>query len=182
MFHLFKYTDGEMKEILESIEIVGDKREQKNQHIFDHFEKKGFASRQRSLDFGDYTVILPANKDLGILRDIWLENLIVIERKNSLMELSGNFTDGRDNFIDEIIRAERAGAMFLLMIENGSWSDILHHRYDTKYGVKSYINTLESLRFKHNVHVAFVDREDAGSFILSVFQSAVKILITKGKL
>ena len=74
------------------------------------------------LDYGDYSFKLPENTELGILRDLFFTDEIIVERKNSLEELSGNYSTERNR-----IKAEFAGAPSkkVLLIENGTYSKMV---------------------------------------------------------
>ena len=95
MVQFYKYTDKELDEILSTIEVLIDTREQENNHIVEYFKKQNIKYRQCTLKFGDYSFMIPANNELGIVRDLYFTDVITIERKGSLEELSGNFTKDR---------------------------------------------------------------------------------------
>jgi len=114
------------------------------------------------LKAGDYTFFLPANEELGILRDHHYEDQICIERKANIDELIGNFATDRNRIEDEFLRYK--GNMTLL-IEDGSYSDIRAGRYTSKYNAKSAIGTLHSFATKYSVPFVFINKEDSGCFI-----------------
>jgi hypothetical protein len=103
---------------------------------------------------------------------------VVIERKGSLEELSGNLTNGRERFKDELIRASKAE--FHLMIEGKSFSDIINHRYTTQFSEKAYMASLLSLQSEHGFNLAFIDRNDAGLYIYSFLYYHIRNKILKG--
>ena len=84
----FRYTDGELKTILSSAVVLTDTREQCNEHILTAFDTLKVAHRPMALSFGDYLVMLPANPGAGIIRDLYFEGDIMIERKANLDELA----------------------------------------------------------------------------------------------
>ena len=81
--------------------ILIDTREKVNDHILNYFNKKNIAYRQQALEFGDYSFMLPKVDGL-LCNELYFHKEIVIERKNSLEELSGNREkvgrDSRKNF------------------------------------------------------------------------------------
>lgn len=162
---LYRYTDTELKNILKSMVILCDTREQSNDHIVGYFEKKGVPYKSKALSFGDYSVMIPANNEMGIMRDLYFDKSIVIERKGSIEELSGNLTNGRERFKDELIRASKAE--FHLMVEGRSFSDIIAHNYTTQFSEKAYLASLLSLQCEHGFNLSFIDRKDAGLYIYS---------------
>src|SRR5690554_4485000 len=134
----YRYTKSELKELLKSIVILIDSREQKNNHITTYFDDKGISCKSKALDFGDYSFILPENQELGINRDIYFDRKIAIERKRSLNELSNNFTHDRARFEAELIRASNAKMILLIENENG-YRDIINGNYRTDYNPRSFI-------------------------------------------
>ena len=96
MINQYKYTDKQQEELLSSITIIVDTREKENKNIIDYFEKKKIRYNKKTLDYGDYSFFLPQNIELSIPRDLYFDKKIAIERKMSLEELSGNFSQHRD--------------------------------------------------------------------------------------
>lgn len=148
MIEKFRYRDGELKILLNSMVTIIDSREQINRHITDYLDKHKLKYISKKLSFGDYACMVPANMELGIYRDVYFDGCIAIERKNSLEELSGNLTRDRARFEAEMIRA--SNAKLILVVENASYEDIILHRYDTQYDPKSFITTLKHLKSDTN--------------------------------
>lgn len=96
MLNRRKYSDKELDKILskENIVILVDSREKANRHILDVFDKEGIQYRVTALESGDYTFELKAIPELDIPHTMDFRQDIMIERKNSLDEISGNFTRG----------------------------------------------------------------------------------------
>ncbi|SEP46838.1 ERCC4 domain-containing protein [Propionispora vibrioides] len=159
----YHYTESELKALLQSLTVLIDTREQENGHITSYFEKRNIAYKNRKLDFGDYSVMLPANDELGIWRDLYFDSAIVVERKNSLEELSSNLTNGRAQFESELIRS--AGAKVLLMIEGGSYADIIGHKYNTQYEPKAFLAALKTYEVRYGLGINFIPPALAGNFI-----------------
>ncbi|MSU01952.1 ERCC4 domain-containing protein [Tissierella pigra] len=113
MIRQYRYTEKELNELLKSITIVVDTRENANDHIIKYFDDKKIPHVSRKLDYGDYSCFLPANPELGIMRDTYFD--CVIERKAHLEEVSGNFTTDRTRIENEFIRAK--DSRFIMMIE-----------------------------------------------------------------
>jgi ERCC4-type nuclease len=163
MIAQYHYTDTELKELLSSLVVLIDTREQQNSHILAYFDKQRISYINRKLEFGDYSFMLPANQAMGIMRDVYFTGSIAIERKASLEELSGNLTQDRQRFEAELIRG--AGAKLLLMIEGGSYSDIIGHKYRTQYEPKAFIAALKTFEVRYNLSINYVAAAYAGNFI-----------------
>ena len=88
-----KYTDAEIKTLLKNICIIVDTREQVWGNIEEYFKKNNIQYRREKLNQGDYSACLVSNEEtipLGVIRDMYFDNEIVIERKASIDELAGN--------------------------------------------------------------------------------------------
>ncbi len=161
------YTEKEQKELLKSIVVLIDTREQENAHILQFLERKKVRTKSKKLDFGDYSFFIPANPELGINRDIWFDKEIVVERKGSLTELATNIGEKREQFENELIR--KKDAIMYLMIENGSWENINLHMYRSEYKPVSFLGTLYAFMARYGISIDYPSKELAGQFIYSTF-------------
>ena len=59
MFSSYKYTDKEMEELISSMTILVDTREQVNNHITDYFDRKKINYKKKALNYGDYSSMIP---------------------------------------------------------------------------------------------------------------------------
>src|SRR5437764_13115639 len=75
----FRFTDKELKTLLDSLVIIVDTREQKNTHILDYFRKKEITFKFQTMKTGDYSAYIPSNPELGLPRDLYFD--VVVERK-----------------------------------------------------------------------------------------------------
>lgn len=162
MVNNYKYSDTEIKKILSSMIILHDSREQKNNHILTWYDTKKISHKEQKLEFGDYSVYIPANPDFSIQRDIYFDKEICIERKGSLDELIGNFANDRNRIEDEFLRC--TGKMYLV-IENSSYKDIYEGNYQSKYASKSAVGTLHSFSERYNIPFIFIDKEYTAKYI-----------------
>lgn len=163
MLTQYHYSDKEAKALLKSMVILCDSRENENSHITAYLDSKGIAHKEHKLDFCDYSVMLPANAELGIPRDLYFDKEIGIERKASLEELSGNLAQFRERFENEFLRA--GDCRKILLIEKGSWEDILAGNYKTDFGSSSYFASLLSFQQRYNLQIAFVSKANSAAFL-----------------
>lgn len=175
----YHYTEKEQKEILNNLTILVDTRENENKHIIEFFDRKKVKFKERKLDFGDYSFMLPAMPELGIIKPLFFDNEIVVERKGSLTELSGNLTKDRERFEKELIRKQ--DAKFHLMIENGSWEMIQNGRYGTEYKPVSFLATLNAYIARYGININFVTKDYAGTFIYALFNYHLREVILNYK-
>lgn len=175
----YYYTEKESKEILSNMIILVDTREQENKHILEFFDKKKVKYKSKKLDFGDYSFMLPEMPDMGILKPLYFDNEIVVERKGSLTELSGNLTKDRERFEKELIR--KKDAKFDLMIENGSWEMIQLGKYGTEYNPTSFLATLNAYIARYGINISFVTKDYAGIYIFALFNYHLREVIKNYK-
>ena len=167
MIDFYKYTDKELKTLLKSMVMIIDSNEQVFEHISDWFTAKKIPFVIQNMDFADYSFYLPANPELGIVRDLYFTNKITIERKKNLVELSGNFTNDRLRIESEFIRHK--GKMILL-IEDAEYLDIIKHNYRTEYKPESFLATLHSFSERYDIPFTFMkDNKCSGQFIYYTF-------------
>jgi ERCC4-type nuclease len=117
---------------------------------------------RRKLDFGDYSFVADGKS---------YERELVIERKNSINEIIGNFTKGKDRFRREF---ERAGKCKVILMIEASPDQIDAHDYRSKMSptkVHSFIKTWCN-RFQLELH--YVDKAQSCEFILNQFRAFLR--------
>lgn len=138
----YKYGIGEIKRMTKSMVVLVDSREKKNSHILSYFEKQGISYQIGTLEYGDYSFMIPAS---AAGEDIYFHRDCVVERKASLEELSGNLTGERERFEKEFLKAGNDGCKVYLMIEApGGYSDIIGHKYRTEFAPAAFMASLKT--------------------------------------
>lgn len=168
MLERYKYTDKEIKSILNSIVVLIDTREQSNNHIIKWLEDKKINYKNIKLDYGDYSFYIPENKELNIERDIYFTNDICIERKNSTDEIIGNFSQDRNRIEDEFLRHK--GKMILLIEDINFYANICEGNYKSQYSKNSAIGTFHSFIDRYNLYYMFVNKDYSARFICNIFK------------
>lgn len=172
----YKYTDEEQKKIINSMVVIVDSREKKNDHITAYFDKHRIKYERRTMTAGDYSFYIEANKELSIPRPIYFDKSIFIERKANLEELSLNLTSGRTRFEEEFSLNPKTKKY--LLIENANYYDLVNGNYDSKYNSKAYLGSLHSFNHKYNLEIVFMpNNQFSAIYILGVFQYYLKNLI-----
>lgn len=177
MINRRKYSQKELDSIIskENIIIVVDSREKANSHILDVFEREGIQYKVEALESGDYTFKLKAIPELDIPHEMDFRQDVMIERKNSLEEISGNFSKGRERFNDEFGRAWAVKKY--LLVENGSYEKILNHEYDTQYKPNSFFASLMSFDARYDLHVCFASKETSAILIYNICKYTLREIL-----
>lgn len=158
---LYRYSDKELKELLSSMVILVDSREQQNQHILDYFEQKRIPYKTQKIDTGDYSCFIPANSEMGIVRDLHFP--IVIERKNSVDELAQSIKD-RSRFEAELIRSQQLNFTLLVEEMNG-YAAILMGKYRSQYDPKALLASLKTFEARYGFGTVYLSANHTGHFI-----------------
>ena len=166
MLSHYKYTDKEKEELIKSLTIIVDSREKVNGQILEWFDKNHVKYVVKALKNGDYSFYVPANEKLNIDRDLYFDRQIMIERKASLEEISGNITQNRARFEEEL--ATFSGKKYL-MIENANYSDIIQKNYKTDISPKAFLATLHTYNHRYGLELMFIpDAAFSGVYIYGV--------------
>ena len=172
MISKYKYTDKEIDELVKSMVILYDTREQVNEHILQYFDKAQVNYKKKKLDYGDYSFYVPKNDGLNIPRDLYFDRDIIIERKSGLTELAGNLSEDRARLEKEIALSPKRK---VLLIENATYEDVLKGNYRSNYGAKAMWATIHSWWERYDLPVMFMsDNKWSGYFIKGFFTYYLK--------
>lgn len=163
---ILNFNKEEIDNIFKNLVVLIDTREQKNNHIIDFLEKKKIEYKNKKLDYGDYSFYIKAN-ELTFNRDLYFSNQIVIERKNSLEELSNNLAQNRIQFENELLR--KKDCKFILLVENSNLNDIITGNYNTQFNKKSYFASILTYQHRYNIHIAFIKKEYIAKYMMNSF-------------
>lgn len=148
--------------------IIVDTREKANQHILSVFDKFEVPYVKEKLDFGDYSCYYTCKE--GVEHN--LREIISVERKSGLDELSGNFTKGRKRFENEF---KRHKGKMILAIEGCEYNDILENNYRSKMTPNSFLSSLHSWATKYDVPFVFVSKKEyMATFIYMTMKHQVR--------
>lgn len=146
------------EEWIKEITIVFDQQEKMNFHILNYFKINNIKYIKKHIKTCDYGCMLNSKVQK-----------ILIERKNGLTELSGNFStkDKKDRFYREFNKFPDYKK--ILLIENDNIDNLIAGTYGSKYNKNSYIANLLLLEDRHNIKTYFVNKYNAGLWILKLF-------------
>lgn len=164
----YKFSVEEIKRLTKSMIVLVDSREKKNSHILDYFRKQKIPFQTEKLEYGDYSFMIPA---AAAGEDIYFHRDVIIERKASLEELSGNLAQERERFEREFLKARNDNAKIYLMVEDmGGYSSIISHKYNTQLTPVSFMSSLKTFEHRFDANIQFISPEYAGYYIVSTFQ------------
>ncbi|HEF1855796.1 TPA: ERCC4 domain-containing protein [Bacillus cereus] len=174
----FHYTDKEISNILKTLTIVIDTRENVNGHILDYLHQKDISIRNQKLDTGDYGCMIPKNEELGIPRDIYLDSRV--ERKAHMDEITGNLQkDTQTAFENELIRSK--DIPFTLIVEDlHGYEKMLQGKYRSKYNPLALLGRLNTFKAKYNFEIVYVDKKFSGNWIYHHFYYQAKHYLRAG--
>lgn len=147
--------------------IIIDTREKQIDHILKAFEKNNISYERRALPIGDYIVEGPRG---------YVPN-VVIERKNSIDEITSNLLDistkdenGNNRFIRELIRAKKANKKFILLIEDEKfYINLSKGNYRSNMNPKAAKGMIMSLQAKYpNLTIVWMSKKEVASYINSI--------------
>lgn len=171
----------EIQQCLDSFKILVDSAEQPTDEYTRRCDSFGCPYERRNLDYGDYTF------DIKLPSGVWLhesdpvKGFVIIERKMSLRELSGNLCQNWDRFCREFDRASAEKASVYLLVEDGSWMKIITGKYKTKFNSKAYLHRLLKLIGKYDIKPIFVTKELSGRMIYEILYREAKRRLESGE-
>jgi len=167
---LYQYTDKELKDLLSTLIVLTDTREQANEHVTGYFDSKHIQHKKKKLDVGDYAAMIPKNVELGIQRDMYFP--AVIERKNSVSELASSIKE-RTRFENELIRAH--SSPFLLLVEDpNGYENIIMGNYRSEYNAKALLASLKAFEARYGFQTVFIAPKTAGNYIYHHFYYLIR--------
>lgn len=171
----YKYTDKEMKKILDNMVVIVDSREQSNKHITDFFDKKGIPYKIIKNDYGDYTAMLPANTLTGFTHDIYFDRDIAIERKADIDEIAGNLKEDAARLKKELAHLNMHEIKYFFFVEDKDFHENLRQgNYRSQYDPFTLMQRIKKgIEAEYNTVIVPVDKKCMGSEIYYTLQAFV---------
>ncbi|AVP66348.1 ERCC4-type nuclease [Clostridium botulinum] len=205
----YKFTNKEVKEILDSLVILVDTRENANIHITDWLEKSKKKYKTQKLNYGDYSCYLPNGSFKGQTRDIFFTNSIVVERKSCIDELAMNLKNKKENineiskeviellgekYLEKVLKSDyvrfkqeltainRYGIDFFILLEDKDFDkNIRLGNYRAQYDPATLYKRLKGLEREFNTVIRPTSKEYSGSEIYNTLRYGVRnALVHKG--
>lgn len=174
----YRFTDKEMKKILDSMVVIVDTREQNNQHIIDFLNKKQKSYKTMKLDFGDYSCMIPKGTIGQFTSDIYFDKDFVIERKNSIDEIAGNLKDDASRLKKELAHLNMHQIEFYIFVEDVNFEENLRlgpgGGYRSQYDAFTLMQRIyKGIEGEYHTMVIPVPKSCMGSKIYYYFQSRI---------
>ena len=171
----------EEKNMLASMVVLVDRREQPTKRAEKRYESFGIPYRKVTLSYGDYSynALLPDGTWL-FPEDKALSPYMAIERKMNLDELASCFTHTRDRFEREFKRAKDNGARIFLLVENASWENLMNGRYASKLNQNAFFASLCTWLIRYDIQLVFCKEETSGKIIKELLYRDLKHRIETG--
>ena len=175
-------TNFEEMQILDSMEIIVDTREQSTPKSLQRYKSFGVPYSRATLSYGDYAAnfkLLDGRKLFDISKT--LHPFCVVERKMNLDELAQCFTHSRECFEKEFQRAQDHGCFIHLICEDGSYERIRGHKYNSKFPPKAFLASITAWERRYNIHFHFCSSLESGHLIKEFLYRDMKERIEKGE-
>ncbi|MCQ2016771.1 ERCC4 domain-containing protein [Clostridium butyricum] len=171
----YRYTDKEMKKILDNMVVIVDSREQNNQHIIEFFNKKNIPYKTIKNDFGDYTAMLPAGTLTGFTSDIYFDRDIAIERKNSIDEIAGNLKEDAARIKKELAHMNKYDIKYFFFVEDKNFHENLRNgNFRSQYDPFTLMQRIKKgIEAEYNTVIVPIDKKFIGSEIYYTLQAFV---------
>jgi len=121
------------------------------------------------LDTGDYSFCLPNYPHLN------LDKKILVERKNSLDEIAGNFTKDRARFVREFER--KTDEKMHLILENATFKKLYNGSYRSQLPPQSLLASILTFHIRYNVPVWFVGKDESPRLLYNIIHYELRELL-----
>ena len=198
----YRFTDKEVKKILDNLTILVDTREKSNNHIISFFNKKSIKYKTMKIDYGDYSIMMPQGSFNGQTRDIYFTNDIVLERKFCIDEIAMNLKDKKTNineikqeiidllgkqYLEKVLKSDynrfkqeltsinKYGITFKILIEDPNFDENIRlGNYRNQYEPKTLYSRLKSLESEFRTTIRPVNKLYMGSEIFNTLKYGVR--------
>lgn len=170
-----KYHPCELEQILHSMVILVDTREQNTVRAKKRYKQFGCEFERKPLKFGDYSARLTGLNG----EEINLESIVCIERKMNLDELCGCFCQGRKRFYREFERALATGAHVYLLIENDNLDNAYAGTYCSQMNPRALTASILAWSIKFKIIPFFISSDRSGQLIHDIFYREARAYLEK---
>ena len=171
----WKFKDKELKKVLDNLTIIVDSREKANSHMIDFFKKKNIPYVVEKLPFGDYSCKLPTGSFECQGRDIYFNNDIAIERKNSIDEIAGNLKEDAARIKKELAHMNKYDIKYFFFVEDKNFHENLRNgNFRSQYDPFTLMQRIKKgIEAEYNTVIVPIDKKFIGSEIYYTLQAFV---------
>ena len=172
----------EEMQILDSMEILIDTREQCTPKAEQRYHSFGVPYSRTTRAYGDYTAnftLLDGSKLHNTSKTV--KPICIIERKMSLDELAQCFTHSRERFEREFQKAIDNKCFIHVICENGSYEKISGHKYTSKFPPKAFLASITAWERRYDIHFHFCSNLESGHLIKEFLYRDMKERIERGE-
>lgn len=173
-FHLIN------QDILDSMVVLVDTREQPTERAKERYKKLGRPYRRCTLNYGDYTYNFEINGKLFFDESETIKPLCIVERKMNLDELANCLGRERKRFEAEMKRAYENNAEIWLLVENATWENLLNGKYRSKYSSKAMEASIIAWAIRYGMKIIFCKSETSGELIKEILYRDLKERLERG--
>ena len=175
----YKFTDKEIKAILDNLTICIDSREQSNDHIINYFNKKQINYKIQKINYGDYSCMIPKGTVDRFTSDIYFTNDFVVERKANIDELANNLKDDAARLKKELAHLNKYNIEFYIFLEDENYEiNLRNSNYRSQYDAFTLMQRIyKGIEAEYNTMIIPVPRECMGSKIYYFMQARVYNLL-----
>ena len=154
-------TIPEVENVLKTMVILIDNREQDTERSRARYEQFGCPYEKTTIKTGDYSA------KFQLADGDWLDmsNMISIERKMNLDEICMCFGAERRRFIKEFERLKENNVRMWLLIENSTFKKAYKGDYRSQYRPQSLIASLLAWQARYNCRIVMCDESVSGKLI-----------------
>ena len=168
--------DKDMAYIIDNnFEVLVDSREKSNLHILKAFDKYNIKYKIKKLNYGDYGCIITPNDIIGNKNDLQIK--VSVERKANLQEIGSNLTTEKVRFAKEMQRCVDDDGTMIIMIEEGTYEDIVRKKYKNNIIPKSFLGLLHSIYSTYKIPFIFIGKAESPLFIYNILKSYTKNIL-----
>lgn len=172
----------EQKQVLDTMEILVDTREQNTERARNRYESFGLPYMRATLNYCDYAynATLPDGRKICDTSET-VSPVCAIERKMSLDELAACLGSGRRRFEDEFQRARDHNARIFLICENATWENLLNGKYRSRLHPNAFKASLIAWAIRYDIGLYFCKAESSGKLIREILYRDLKERLEKGE-
>ncbi|MCH1984183.1 ERCC4 domain-containing protein [Ruminococcus sp. OA3] len=173
------YTELEINEIMKTMVVLVDTREQPTPRYYHRIRQFQFPYRRQKLEFGDYSCecTLPGGDVLDF------SSHVSVERKQDIEELCMCFGTQRKRFEKEFERARQREARLYLLTEHPDpketrndvgWPQVFNGSYDSRLPSKSLLASILAWGARYNMVFQFACWKYSGQLIENILYRELK--------